>query len=180
MSRTTDYAILGILTHGDQSGYDIRKHINGSIGYFWQESYGQLYPALKNMVSQGLLTMHIEKNEGKPDKKIYQITSAGKDVFLKWLKKPVESYPKVRHELLLKLFFGNETTPQINTAHVTEYRQQCIHFLEEIKKIKDALKDNANPAAVYWLITVSNGLHTLNAEIAWCDEAISLLSKEII
>ena len=179
MSKKTDFAILGILTHGQQSGYDIKKHIGQSIGYFWQESYGQLYPALKNMVEQGLVTMHVEKNEGKPDKKVYQITSQGKANFKNWLAEPIDIIPKVRHELLLKLFFGIETTTEINIRHVQEYMKKCISYLEELKMVKNSIEKNGknNPASTYWLITVSNGLHTLNAEIVWCIETVNTLSK---
>jgi len=116
----TSFAILGILTHGPQSGYDIKKHIGQSIGYFWQESYGQLYPALKTLVEQEYATMQVEKNDGKPDKKVYQITDRGKTALKAWLEKPIESMPKVRHELLLKLFFGKQTSTEvkIGRAHV--------------------------------------------------------------
>jgi DNA-binding PadR family transcriptional regulator len=179
MGQTTDFAILGILTHGAQSGYDIKKHISGSIGYFWQESYGQLYPALRKMVKQGLLTMYVEKNEGKPDKKIYQITPTGRESLQSWLKKPIESIPKLRHELLLKLFFGIESTPQINMNHVSEYKAKCSAYLEELKQIKSIIeKENESPARIYWLITISNGEHCLGAEIAWCNETLITLSKE--
>jgi DNA-binding PadR family transcriptional regulator len=31
------------------SGYDIRKTVQESIRFFWSESYGQIYPALKRL-----------------------------------------------------------------------------------------------------------------------------------
>ena len=47
LSRTA-YVVLGILAiHDNQSGYEIRKTIEQSVGFFWGESYGQLYPTLK-------------------------------------------------------------------------------------------------------------------------------------
>lgn len=181
MSRKTDFAILGILTHGPQSGYDIKKHISGSIGYFWQESYGQLYPALKKLVQQRLVTMRIEKNQGKPDKKVYSITEQGRNSLKNWLKEPVESAPKIRHELLLKLFFGSETDTGRNIQHVREYRQKCIAYLEQLKLIKNNIEeyDKNDPASTYWLITVSSGFHSIKGEIAWCDETIDILTKEL-
>lgn len=179
MSKKTDYAILGILTHGPQSGYDIKKRIGESIGYFWQESYGQLYPSLKSMVQKGLVTMHVEKNEGKPDKKVYRITAKGISALKKWLVQPIDGVPKIRHELLLKLFFGIETSPVINIRHVKEYQEKCVSYLDELKEIKTTIELNygENPASMYWLITVSSGMHSLNAEIAWCNETITTLQR---
>ena len=31
------------------SGYDLGQSIRASIGFFWNESYGQIYPNLKNL-----------------------------------------------------------------------------------------------------------------------------------
>jgi len=46
----TAYVILGILAiHDNQSGYEIRKTIQQSVGFFWGESYGQIYPTLKRL-----------------------------------------------------------------------------------------------------------------------------------
>ena len=179
MAGTTDYAILGILTLGEQSGYDIKKLISESIGYFWQESYGQLYPALKKMVELEWVTMHVEKNEGKPDKKVYRITSKGRQSLKKWLEEPIH-IPKIRHELLLKLFFGLQSDVAVNVKHVAEYKEKCLLYLEELKQVKVALVQNqkGNPASKYWLITISNGLYAIKAEIAWCDETLTILSKE--
>ena len=181
MSRKTDFAILGILTLGRQSGYDIKKCISGSIGYFWQESYGQLYPTLKNLVEQNLVTMQVEKNEGKPDKKVYEITEQGKLSLKSWLEEPIVTIPRVRHELLLKLFFGNETTKSVNIKHVKTYKEKCVEFLKELEMIKHNIENNIKekPGSLYWLITVSSGLHNINAEITWCDETIDILTKEL-
>ena len=56
LSRTA-YVVLGILAiHDNQSGYEIRKTIEQSVGFFWGESYGQLYPTLKRLVDEGLIT----------------------------------------------------------------------------------------------------------------------------
>jgi PadR family transcriptional regulator, regulatory protein AphA len=55
--RQTTYVILGILAiHHNQSGYEIRKTIQQTVGFFWGESFGQIYPTLKNLVADGLIT----------------------------------------------------------------------------------------------------------------------------
>ncbi|UCB53625.1 MAG: PadR family transcriptional regulator, partial [Candidatus Zixiibacteriota bacterium] len=45
-ANKTEFAVLGLLSLSPMSGYDMKAFISQSIGYFWQESYGQLYPAL--------------------------------------------------------------------------------------------------------------------------------------
>ena len=52
---STPNALLGLLSLGPMSGYDIRQLIPRSIGYFWNESYGQIYPGLKRLAAAGLV-----------------------------------------------------------------------------------------------------------------------------
>src|ERR1035441_9620557 len=50
----TAYVLLGLLSiEPNQSGYDLRKAIESSVGYFWGESYGQIYPTLKRLAAGG-------------------------------------------------------------------------------------------------------------------------------
>ena len=51
---STRYAILGLLSLAPMSGYEIRKVAASSIGHFWSESYGQIYPTLRKLVAAGL------------------------------------------------------------------------------------------------------------------------------
>ena len=52
----TAYVILGILAiHDNQSGYEIRKTIQQTVGFFWGESFGQIYPTLKKLLADGLI-----------------------------------------------------------------------------------------------------------------------------
>ncbi len=102
----TIYAILGLLHHEPFSGYDIRKRIETSVGYFWDAGYGQIYPALRKMAAAGLVTSETEKNEGRPDRKVHALTEKGRLELHKWLEEPA-AREYVRYEILLKLFFGS-------------------------------------------------------------------------
>jgi DNA-binding PadR family transcriptional regulator len=70
---------LGILSSGEASGYEIKKSVeDGLFSHFIEASYGSIYPALTQMTAEGLLTVRSEEQTGKPDKKVYAITPAGR------------------------------------------------------------------------------------------------------
>src|SRR5271170_2548708 len=99
---TTADALLGMLTMEPMSGYKLKQRIQCTIGNFWSESYGQIYPALKRLEKKGLVQA---RAEGKRARKVYSITGAGRAHLRVWL----EIEPRrrgARNELLLKLFFG--------------------------------------------------------------------------
>ena len=47
----TRFAVLGILSYGPMSGYDIKKFYEQNVAGFWSESYGQIYPILKRLAT---------------------------------------------------------------------------------------------------------------------------------
>jgi PadR family transcriptional regulator, regulatory protein AphA len=69
---------LGVLSTRPASGYEIKKEIEeGMFSHFIEASFGSIYPALTQLLSEGKLTVHAEEQSGKPDKKVYAITDAG-------------------------------------------------------------------------------------------------------
>ena len=40
------FAVLGMLSMGLETGYQMKKHVEENLGHFWSESYGQIYPIL--------------------------------------------------------------------------------------------------------------------------------------
>jgi hypothetical protein len=60
------------------SGYDLGLTIRHSVGHFWNESYGQIYPNLKKLANEGFVSCKT-KQKGKPDRRIYSITEKGRE-----------------------------------------------------------------------------------------------------
>lgn len=171
------YAILGMLSIAPMSGYDIKKRIEESISNFWTESYGQIYPILKSVVAEKLVTKTVEKGSGKPDRHVYSLTELGRTELQRWLSEGVT--PKVeRNELLLKLFFGEEVALDTNIRHIEQYRELQQGLLERYRAIEADIqaKYKDNPNSPYWLLTVRYGQHVTQALLDWCDEALGKLN----
>lgn len=101
------YAILGLLQFKDMHGYRLKKLIERDFGFMWTVNYGQIYPALKEMLAEGLVTMKIEAKVDSPDRKLYSITSAGRRSFQEWLAAAPERRMIIRDPFLLRFtFFG--------------------------------------------------------------------------
>lgn len=69
---------LGILSFKEASGYEIKKMVeDGMFSHFIDASYGSIYPALTQMLAEGMVTVRAEEQSGRPDKKVYAITPKG-------------------------------------------------------------------------------------------------------
>jgi PadR family transcriptional regulator, regulatory protein AphA len=86
-----EHRVLGLLCLKPHTGYDIKKYLD-TEGRFMRGAvhFSQLYPTLKNLVRDGLISFVEEQREGRPDAKIYTITLAGREYFLDWLRSPLE------------------------------------------------------------------------------------------
>ena len=85
----TQSLILAILNFQDATGYEIKKQsTEGPFSYFVDVSYGTIYPTLSRLEKEGLVTCRSQAQEGKPDKKVYTITPAGRQMFLDALETP--------------------------------------------------------------------------------------------
>ena len=171
------YAILSILSMGPMSGYDIKKTFEKSLSYFWSESYGQIYPILRNLAKQGLATRSIKKQTGKPDRHIYALTDKGQKVLKDWMIQPVGRQVG-RHEILLKLFFGQLVSLADNIRQVEHFRELQSQKLKEINAIEKLLNADYkdNPNFPYWLMSVRYGQYVNRAYLRWSKETLAALN----
>ena len=103
------YSILGLLHYREMHGYQIKKHIENHFGHMWTINYGQIYPNLKKLKEEGLVTMIEEENRGEkgPSRKMYSLTKKGRMAFRKWLEDSSEKKMLVRDPFLMRfVFFG--------------------------------------------------------------------------
>ena len=102
---STEYVLLGALFLGPKHGYEIMQFLESTLQSTWQVSTSQLYALLKRLEHDGLLESNLERQETRPSKRVFSLTSKGKKTFLAWLRIPVEHIRDLRIEFLAKLFF---------------------------------------------------------------------------
>lgn len=169
--------LLGLLTIEPMSGYDLGQLVRESIHHFWNESYGQIYPNLKQLAAGGFIIGKTEKQKGRPDRKIYSITQKGRERLGRWLQ--VEPQPEIpRNELLLKIFFGAQTSPHAIKAYVESMMERERAVLGRLAFIdREIAKNRRYPDAPYWQIALRFGQIELEAHLEWARETLAALDK---
>ena len=175
MANRTEFAILGLLAGGPRSGYDIRKEVQDALSHFWHESIGHIYPMLRRLYGKGLVSRRTESTHGKPDRHVYAITEDGLSELRHWLVEPVEPSP-ARLEILLKLYFGAHTAPSVLIDHLVKYKRAREQTLAALERAAQSLPADSTDD-VYLELTLSAGLHSARAAIAWSDEALAILQR---
>jgi DNA-binding PadR family transcriptional regulator len=159
------------------SGYDLGQLIRESIYHFWNESYGQIYPNLKQLSAGGFITGKIERQKGKPDRQIYSITKKGRERLMRWLE--VEPQPEIpRNELLLKIFFGAQAGPETLRRYVERMVEGERAALQRFSFIeREIAKNTQYPDAPYWQIALRFGQVEVESHVRWAEETLAALHK---
>ena len=185
----TRYAVLGALTVEPMSGYDLKRFFEQGVSFFWAESYGQIYPILKQLKAEGL----VEDAAGGPERDtrpgapahprrtVYAVTAAGRDALARWLAEPAEPQTGRRLEILLKLFFarqGGANGAEAARRLVADFRAHHAALLATYAATEARLRAEhaAHPDLPFWLLTLSYGEHVSRALVAWCDAAARTLA----
>ncbi|HMK45106.1 MAG TPA: PadR family transcriptional regulator [Methanocella sp.] len=169
------YIVLGMLSCGPTTGYEVKRFVKEFMSYIWDISYGQIYPTLSLLERQGCATMNEEKTGGGRPKKVYQITDQGLTELQAWLRGPETK----EYELFLKLCFGSLLTPDELIPKLEAYRRKRE---EELPIMEEWLKTMESgpvmgPNTPYYLLLTKFGFDYFHLEKEWCSQSIETLKK---
>lgn len=171
------HALLGLLNYRPATGYELKRTFTQSIHFFWNATLPQIYRTLKQMEREGWLTVSIEHQDGKPSRKVYQITEKGRAEFQRWLLEPSE-IPESRNAMLIKIFFGHRMNPDRFVSHLRQWRDYHADLLkryeDEIVPLVDhyAMQTGASKDIPYWTLTLDFGRRQAKMVVDWCDAAL--------
>ena len=172
--KKLDCVILGLLSHEDLTGYEIKRRIDTALNFFWTASFGSIYPTLKELVRNGLAIkseMSSERNKIR-----YTITEHGRRHLKDWLEIPVEK-DELRYETLLKLFFADNADEETAITHIENFEAKIhagLSYLTSAVKVLENISDG-DRTHQYYLLTARFGVKTYEAYLEWCDEAKAVL-----
>jgi len=113
--------ILGILQSGPHTGYEINEILQTRLDHFFDATFGMIYPTLKKLEAEKLVTKQQVSQTDRPNKNIYTITTAGQAVFSKAINEPT-SDEILKSDVLMRLYFSQD----FPTEQVSEFLQEEI------------------------------------------------------
>jgi DNA-binding PadR family transcriptional regulator len=176
----TRWVVLGMLTVAPMTGYGLRKAIGQSVGHFWQESFGQLYPALRQLAAEGLVEARATRGGPGRGGATYHLTAAGRAALAGWLALPPALEPE-RNELLLKVFFAGAVPPEVTARNLDTVAAALRALRAEYEGIAAELEKrpprDRHPDAPYWRLTLDFGLDYTGMALAWLERARTVLLR---
>lgn len=167
-------AMLGLLDDGPMTGYEIKQSFRNVIRNFWSVSDGQLYPTLKKMHRDGLVSLEVVEQKGTANKHVYSITDKGREKFARWVREPVIKFEELKEPFVLKVFFFSKLSREEILEHLHAQRELHARILEEVRGVRDTYEEGVTP---YQRMIGYAGVLYVEVRLLWLARMIDLVEQ---
>jgi DNA-binding PadR family transcriptional regulator len=161
--------ILGLLCEGSQYGYELEKTMEERGMRVWTEiGFSSIYYLLKKLEAKNLITSTVKDVEGKPSRRVYQVTEEGRTMMRKKVKSVLSESKKEISPFDLGIAYSSLLSP--------ERLVECLDsYLESLEKrkifLENSIREKKEGKADYTVIALfSRPLACIEAEEKWVQE----------
>ena len=127
-------ALLVLLFKGPAHGYELKQALEKLMGAAYsQPNIGQIYVTLSRLENAGLIQGEEVAQSSRPNKRIYELTEAGREAVADWFEEPAES--KVRDDFFMKLALARETGAADQIGLINKQRRYCLNAMRDLSRL---------------------------------------------
>jgi DNA-binding PadR family transcriptional regulator len=173
------HAILTVLSERPATGYDLSKQFEETVACYWKATQQQIYRELGRMEHQGWVSCEVVPQLGRPDRKVYALTDAGRQELFRWAAEP-STPTSIREDLLVKVLGG----AYVPTSQLLEEvrRRRDVHARQltayQHREGEFLAAESLPPQEQFRYLTLRRGILYEQEWIRWCDEVITFLEKQ--
>lgn len=161
------HALLGLLSQGPASGYELTKQFELSLAHAWTAKHSQIYPELAKMTDQGWVE---PGEEGARGRRAYRITDAGRAELHRWLTSAPADRVN-RSELMLRVFFLWTLSPEEAATHLDRVAEQSRRALAALDGLDDQVPWDSGGSDLMGRLALEQGRRTAATMAEWASWA---------
>lgn len=170
---TSQDVILGILMKRSLSGYDIKHMFEKVFSYFYNASFGTIYPTLSKMDKEGLITKESVIQEGRPNKNVYSITEEGQKHFKTYMYSPMQAN-EFKSDAMTRLFFGEFIEVEV----VIEYLENgVLSAKDDLVRLRKMYEDGKSKMSQTQELCIQIGIENTESTLRTLMAGIERLSN---
>ena len=158
--------LLALLAKEPAHGYELKLALEQTFGAAYPSpNIGQIYVTLKRLEADGLVRGEDVPQDSRPNKKVYELTPAGRDAVAAWVDEPAEG-PRVRDDFFIKLVLA----PRAGLADRMELiNRQRRHYYAQLRALADLQDATDGRDTTARLFIEGQYLH-LQADLDWLEK----------
>jgi DNA-binding PadR family transcriptional regulator len=146
----TSYAMLGLLTFGDElTGYELKQRADMTLRFYWvAPAMSQIYSELRRLSEHGLVEPTTSSGERRRTT-TYRITPQGRTALERWMSRGDIGFPVLKHTVLLRLLIGHVGEPEQIRNMLTDYIAQLEEALTDLRGVRESLRGADDPGETF-------------------------------
>lgn len=175
------HAILVLLEDREASGYDLAREFAQGMGNVWNATHQQIYLELGRLNKEGLVEFRHVPQEGRPDKKVYQITDPGYRELCTWMNEPA-AHPRLRDALMIKIVGGHLADSEKLLEELREQMDMHREVQASFRAMEAAyeqLSPQARERKLFAYLALRRGLLSEQSWMQWAREVEEVLEERI-
>ena len=135
--------LLALLAKEPAHGYELRSQLEQIFGEANPApNIGQIYATLQRLERDGLVRSQDVVQTARPNKRVYELTDAGREAVVEWVDKTSEG-PRVRDEFFMKLALSQLTGTSDRLGLIIRQRR---HYLAQLRSRQSSLPRSTGPS----------------------------------
>lgn len=180
------HAILVALCEQSGSGYELARRFDRSIGYFWAATHQQIYRTLRAMEDDGWVQATPVTQQGRPDKKVYTVSDAGRGELARWIAEPLSGRGSTvadsrTRDLAVKVRgarYGDIDALRAQVASLRAERADLLDVYRGFEKSQFPAPAALSGAALHQYLVLRGGIRAEESAIDWLDEVAAAIKDE--
>jgi DNA-binding PadR family transcriptional regulator len=176
----TGYAILGLLTFGDElTGYEIKQRADITLRFYWvSPAMSQIYTELRRLTDRGLVAADARTDGGR-EVTSYAITPAGQAALREWMDGTPAGFPVLKHTVLLRLLIAHATEPGHTRQMLHDYLGELDRAIGDLTEVRESLRGADRPGEAFRFpsLVADWGLDYFTAETRHAQRALASLDE---
>lgn len=161
------HAILGLLAQHPRHGYELRAAFSAVIGgdENWDVKPAQIYSTLNRLEEAGLVRQQPVEENGSPDKRVYDLTDAGRQTLREWFALGITPEHQ-RDEFFVKLMTAL-VSGAADPGRIIQIQRSLLY--QELHAAT-TLRESYNPRAeIAQILLLDKSIMHIEADLRWLD-----------
>jgi DNA-binding PadR family transcriptional regulator len=166
--------LLGLLVAQSQHGYQINEFIERELSHVTDMKKGNAYATLERLCKEGFVSVRIEQEGNRPQRKVYSITSAGQTQFYTLLRYNLSNSER----MIFAGDVGLMLMDHLPIAEVVECLKERLVQATKKLQVHAEIPDHGHGIGVDLAVKHLDAM--LKADVAWLEANIPLLEQQAL